>query len=105
IISPVKHHWTDPVYNEPSAYFCGQPYGQLYIAAAPDVPPRTSSPYNALAQIKMTDRALALKAYAQQYGTYTVADLLPEARRLLAQAEAQVRALIQRNVFLAQGQQ
>jgi arabinosaccharide transport system substrate-binding protein len=105
IISPVKRHWTDPVYNEPSAYFCGQPYGQLYIAAAPDVPPRTSSPYNALAQIKMTDSALALKAYAQQYGTYTVAALLPEARRLLAQAEAQVRALIQRNAFLAQGQQ
>jgi arabinooligosaccharide transport system substrate-binding protein len=105
IISPVKHHWTDPVYDEPSAYFCGQPYGRLYIAAAPHVPPRTSSPYNALAQIKMTDSALALKAYAQQSGTYTVAELLPEARRLLAEAEDQVRALMQRNVFLAQGQQ
>jgi arabinosaccharide transport system substrate-binding protein len=103
IISPVKRHWTDPVYDEPSPYFCGQRYGRLYIAAAPDVPPRTSSPYNALAQIKMADSALALKAYALEYGKYTVAELLPEARRLLAQAEAQVRALMQRNVFLAQG--
>jgi len=37
-----------------------------------------------------------------QSGQYTVAELLPEARRLLAQAEAQVRAQMQRNVFLAQ---
>ena len=102
IISPVKRHWTDPVYDEPSTYFAGQRYGRLYIAAAPDVPPRTSSPYNALAQIKMADSALALKAYAQYYGTYTVAELLPEARRLLARAEAEVRAQMQRNVFLAQ---
>ena len=105
IISPIKHHWTDPVYDAPSAYFCGQRSGRLYIAAAPQVPPRTSSPYNTLAQIKMADSALALKAYATQYGMYTVADLLPEARRLLAQAEAQVRAQMQRNVFLAQGHQ
>jgi arabinosaccharide transport system substrate-binding protein len=105
IISPVKRHWTDPVYDEPSAYFCGQQYGRLYIAAAPEVPPRTSSPYNALAQIKMADSALALKAYATHSGKYTVADLLPEASRLLAQAEAQVRTLMQRNVFLAQEHQ
>jgi arabinosaccharide transport system substrate-binding protein len=101
IISPVKRHWTDPVYDEPSPYFGGQRYGRLYIAAAPEVPPRTSSPYNALAEIKLTDSALALKAYAQQYGKYTVAELLPEASRLLAQAEVQVRAQMQRNVFLA----
>jgi arabinosaccharide transport system substrate-binding protein len=103
IISPVKRHWTDPVYDEPSPYFSGQRYGRLYIAAAPDVPPRSSSPYNALAQIKMADSALALKVYATQYGTYTAAELLPEASRLLIQAEAQVREQMQRNVFLAQG--
>jgi arabinosaccharide transport system substrate-binding protein len=102
IISPVKRHWTDPVYDEPSPYFCGQRYGQLYIAAAPDVPPRTSSPYNTLAQNKMAESALALKAYAEHYGAYTVAELVPEASRLLAQAEAQVREQMQRNVFLAQ---
>jgi arabinosaccharide transport system substrate-binding protein len=105
IISPVKRHWADPVYDEPSPYFSGQRYGRLYIVAAPAVPPRTSSPYNALAQIKMADSALALKAYAGQYGKYTLAELLPEARRLLAQAEAQVRELMQRNVFVTQGHQ
>jgi arabinosaccharide transport system substrate-binding protein len=102
IISPVKRHWTDPVSDEPSPYFSGQCYGRLYIAAAPDVPPRTSSPYNTLAQIKMADSALALKAYAMPYGEYTVAELLPEARRMLIRAEAEVHAQVQRNVFLAQ---
>ena len=64
------------------------------------MPLRTSSPYNALAQIKMADSALALKAYAMRYNRYTVGELLPEARRLLARAEAEVRAQMQRNVFL-----
>jgi arabinosaccharide transport system substrate-binding protein len=105
IISPVKRHWTDPIYDAPSAYFCGQRYGQFYIAAAPHVPPRPSSPYNALAQSKITDSALALKAYARRSGRYTVAELLPEARRLLAQAAAQVRRQMQHNVFLTRGQQ
>jgi hypothetical protein len=44
---------------------------------------------------------LALKAYAQKTGRYTVAELLPEARRQLAQAETLVRQHMQRNVFLA----
>ena len=46
------------------------------------------------------DSALALKAYARAHGQYTVAELLPEARRQLAQAEALVRAQMQRNVFI-----
>lgn len=101
IISPIRSNWTDPVYDEPSPYFSGQRYGQLYIAAAPAVPPRTSSPYNTLARFKMGDGALALKAYAETYGKYTVAELLPEARRQLAKAEARVREQMQRNLFLA----
>ena len=69
------------------------------------MPRRASSPYNALAQNQNGRSALALKAYAMQYGRYTVAELLPEARRLLAEAEAEVRAQMQRNVFLAQEKQ
>jgi arabinosaccharide transport system substrate-binding protein len=101
IISPIQSNWTDPIYDEPSPYFSGQRHGRLYIAAAPAVPPRTSSPYNALARFKMGDGALALKTYAQTYGKYTVEELLPEARRQLAKAEALVHEQMQRNVFLA----
>lgn len=100
IVSPVKRHWADPMYDQPSAYFSGQRPGRLYIAEAPEVPLRTSSSYNALAGTKMGDSALALKAFARQYGKYTVEELLPEARRQLAQAEALVRRQMQRNVFL-----
>lgn len=101
IISPIKQNWADPIYDEPSAYFSGQRNGRLYIAAAPDVPLRTSSPYNVLARVKMGDGALALKAYVKKTGRHTVAELLPEARRQLAQAETLVRQQMQRNVFLA----
>ena len=101
IISPIQSNWTDPVYDQPSPYFSGQRHGQLYIAAAPAVPPRTSSPYNALARFKMGDGALALKTYAQTYGKYTVEELLPEARRQLAKAEALVHEQMQRNLFFA----
>jgi arabinosaccharide transport system substrate-binding protein len=101
IISPIKRHWRDAVYNEPSPYFRGQRTGRMYITAAPEVPARTSSPYNALARFKMGDGALALKAYAKKTGRYTVQDLLPEARRQLVHAEALVRQQIRRNVFLA----
>ena len=48
----------------------------------------------------MGDSALALKTYAREHDMYTVAELLPEARRQLAQAEALVRAQMQRNVFI-----
>ena len=102
IISPIKQHWSDPVYDEPSPYFSGQRIGRLYIGAAPHVPRRSSSPYNALALFKMSDAALALKAYAQRAGKYTASELLSEARRQLAKAETLVRRQMQRNVFLAQ---
>lgn len=104
IISPIKRHWSDPVYTEPSPYFSEQRIGQGYIAAAPDVPPRPSSPYNALARAAIGEVALALKSYAQRHRVYTVAALLPEARQRLAQAEAMVQAQIQRNIFLVNKQ-
>jgi arabinosaccharide transport system substrate-binding protein len=102
IVTPIKQHWSDPIFDQPSPYFSGQRTGRLYIAAAPAVPPWTSSPYNALAGFKLGDGALALKAYAHKHGAYTVAALLPEARRQLAKAEALVRDQMQRNLFLAQ---
>jgi hypothetical protein len=49
----------------------------------------------------MGDGALALKAYAKKTGQYTVAELVPEARRQLAEAETLVRQQMPRNVFLA----
>lgn len=101
IISPIKSNWSDPVYDEPSAYFRGQAVGRAFIAQAPHVPRRSSSPYNELARFKVADAAMGLKAYARKHDVYTVEGLLPEAHRLLREAQQRVQVQIDRNVFLA----
>ncbi len=100
IITPVKSFWDDPVFDEPNPFFCGQANGRIYIESAPDVPMRTSSPYNSLALSKLGDSAMALKLYAKRNNKFTVAELMPEAHRLLLLAEKSVQHQIDRNVFL-----
>ncbi|MCC6578859.1 MAG: extracellular solute-binding protein [Phycisphaeraceae bacterium] len=100
IISPIKELWKQPFYDEPDAYFRGQPLGRLYIQAAPDVPRRSSHPYNSMGQWRVVDAAIALKHYAEKNQCFTVEGLLPEARRLLAEAQRRVRVQMDRNVFL-----
>lgn len=101
IISPVKTNWDLPVYAEPDPYFCGQPSGKLYIEQAPYVPIRSSSPYERHALERAVAAAIALQTYANNTGQFTPAALEPEAKRLLAVANDEVRAEIGRNVFLA----
>jgi len=100
IITPVKSFWNDPIYDESSSYYSGQAVGRLYINAAPDVPLRTSSPYNSLALAKLSDAAMELKSYAKDNSVFSVSDLIPEAHRLLLKAEKSVQHQINRNVFL-----
>ena len=99
IISPVKAFWQLPFYHEPDLYFSGQKVGQLYIAEAPHVPPRVSSPYMLLAMERMTALLVTLHAYAESRNEYEAEPLLPEARRLLAEGHAELFAHINRNVL------
>lgn len=101
IIPPSRDSWTQPVFDEPDAYFSGQPAGRLFIRQAPDVPTRSSSPYNTLALARVTDVLLALTDRVAAEGIADPATLVPEARRRLADAQAQVALQISRNVFLA----
>lgn len=100
IITPVKEFWSLPVFDEPDAYFGGQPAGRLFINQAPDVPVRSSSPYGTLAQARVTDALISLAATVGRTGETDVGKLLPEARRLLAFAQDQVARQVDRNVFL-----
>ena len=101
IISPFKSNWVDnPAYAAPDPYFCGQPVGNLYVALAPDVPARTSSPYNTLATRRLSNCLSTLVEYAEKKNTFDPALLEPEARRLLAEAQRDFSALVGRNVFL-----
>lgn len=99
IISPVKDHWELPFYGEPDPYFSGQPVGRMYIAAAPHVPRRHSSPYLDVAKQRLLDVLGALKAIALERGTFEADALLPDAHRLLAAAQADVSQRIARNVL------
>jgi arabinosaccharide transport system substrate-binding protein len=100
IVPPVKRAWSLAIFDEPDPYFSGQPAGRLFLDQAAHVPHRTSSPFNPFAMARLGDALLRLIAYAERTGTYEPAALEPEARRLLAFAQDQVRQQIERNVFL-----
>lgn len=103
IITPASSQWSDPVFDEPDPYFSNQRKGRDYIALAPQVPARTSSPYNTLAKLRVQTAVMSLGAYAERTKRYTVDELRDQALVLLREAEAQVRSQVDRNVFLASG--
>lgn len=105
IISPVKAHWSLPFYREPDPFFSGQPVGALYIAAAPHIPPRVASPYTTLALERMMAVLVALKAHAVARNTFDPAALRPEAQRLLAEAQRDLTARMERNILYHSGTQ
>jgi arabinosaccharide transport system substrate-binding protein len=100
IISPIKANWTQPFYDEPDPYFCGQAIGRMYIRLAPDVPLRPSSPYYNLASQLLNQSVIQLCQYADDHQLYDAAALTPEAQRLLDGAQRELRAQMDRNVFL-----
>ena len=104
IISPVKDLWDKPFYDEPVAYFSGQRIGRLYVTHAPEVPCRTSSPFNMFAKQCVRDALVGLRHFAEEKQCFEPAALLTEARRQLSMAQDQVERQLQRNVFLAEGQ-
>lgn len=100
IISPIIARWSLPCYREPNPFFNGQPSGELYVRAAPDVPPRNSSPFNPMALEALTGVVLRLCREADARGISDPRALEPLARELLAAAETDIRRRIARNVFL-----
>jgi arabinosaccharide transport system substrate-binding protein len=103
IIPPVKASWSDPVFSAPDPYFSGQVSGQLFIGQAGNVPVRTSSPYNDMAVSRLSDVLIALVDRVNKEQISDPKVLLPEARERIAQAQAQIKTLIERNVFLRDG--
>ncbi len=100
IISPVKEFWSDPMYDKPDAYFSGQAPGRMYINLAGDVPPRYSSPFSVLAVERLRTVASRLATYAKAQGDATPESLLPEAKRLLIEAQDEVMEHARRNRFI-----
>jgi arabinosaccharide transport system substrate-binding protein len=105
IVTAVRTFWDDPIFDEPSAFFSGQPAGRLYVDQAPHVPPRSSSPYQRLALAALGDAAMALKTDAERDALFRPEQLLPLARAHLERGEQRVRQLIRRNVFFEAGEE
>lgn len=101
IISPVKEFWSDPIYDAPDTYFRGQPRGRAYINLAPQVPPRYNSPFSGLALVRLQAAASQLAAYADSHPPATRESLLPEAQRVLNQAQEEVMRHVRRNRFFS----
>lgn len=99
IISPYKPLWEADFYDEPDPYFSGQAPGREFIQLAPEVPPRTSSPYNRFARDRVCDALIALRTWAEDTGNYDHDALVAQAHTCLADAENIVRRQIERNVF------
>lgn len=102
IISPVRSLWSDPVYDEPDPFYMNQRKGRMYIELAPQIPLRPSSPYNKQAAIDVRDAMGQLAKYAEDNQLYTIEELLPRARELLAGVQRQTERRMARNAFAAE---
>ena len=113
IISPVKDHWDDPLYDEPVPFYSGQPVGRLMIELAEDVPPRAPSPFKAVADARLATAMFRLAEFVSDHpaavrGASWTQDQLdafrrdivePEAAKLLREAQAEAELVINRNRF------
>lgn len=100
IISPVKALWDAPFYHQSDPFFSNQRVGEMYIELAPQVPARTSSPFNQVTLTRFSEVIMALRRYAIDEEKYAPEELTGEALRLLQAKEDEVRRQIERNVFL-----
>ncbi|MFK7759912.1 MAG: ABC transporter substrate-binding protein [Phycisphaerales bacterium] len=99
IVSPIRSLWPDPVYDEPDPFFMDQPKGRLYLELAPEIPLRTSSPYNFNAVLAVRDAAVNLADWANSNEKYEPEMLEERAAELLAQAQATIERQMSRNAF------
>lgn len=102
IIPPARSLWSLPVFDEPDPYFAGQAPGRVFIDQAPYVPPRSSSPFEYMAFEKASSMAVLLFGYAQRERKYTAEELIPEAKRLLERATAEIQTHMDRAVFMTE---
>ncbi|MEL7472015.1 MAG: extracellular solute-binding protein [Planctomycetota bacterium] len=104
IITPIRTHWDDPVFDTPDPYFRGQAKGRLYVQHASQVPTRHASPFTPTAIQRVADAATGLLRYAQDNDIYEVSSLEPEAKRRLEIAQTSVERLMDANLFLGEAE-
>jgi arabinosaccharide transport system substrate-binding protein len=102
VITPVKAFWDDPIFNEPSPYYSGQPTGRLFINEAEEVPVRSSSPFLELARQELANAMGSSIRRAQAENLDGLESLLPVVQAALERANANVQRQVDRNIFIAE---
>jgi arabinosaccharide transport system substrate-binding protein len=102
IVTPVTEFWSDPIYDQPDAYFSGQAPGRMYINLADQVPDRFNSPFAQLASVRLQAAMSELVRNARSTGKTTRTELEPSARELLEVAQADIMRHVRRNRFYAE---
>jgi len=100
IISPIRSLWDDPVYGEPDPFFMDQPKGLMFIDLAPEIPIRSSSPYNYNAVLEIRDAAINMLNRSQDSsGEVSLSSLIEQAKRELERAQSAIERQMTRNAF------
>lgn len=99
IITPIRSHWDNPIFDEPDAYFGNQAKGRLYLDMAPSVPLRAATPYFKQAREAVQNAVSRTREEAERKSLYTAEEILPIARANLKRAHADVAGIIGRNAF------
>ena len=102
IVSPVTEFWSDPMYDQPDAYFSGQAPGRQYINLADQVPDRFNSPFAQLASVRLQSAASELVRFARTSGKASRAELEPMAKELLESGQTDLMRHVRRNRFYAE---
>ncbi|MCA9311450.1 MAG: carbohydrate ABC transporter substrate-binding protein [Phycisphaerales bacterium] len=101
IITPIRSHWDNPMFDEPDPFYSNQPKGRMYINLAPDVPVRTNSPYFSQAVLRVQDASIKLKQWSVEHGVRETEALEARAMELLEVAQDAVMQHLSRNIFLS----
>lgn len=99
IISPIRSLWDDPVYAEPDPFFMNQQKGLMFIELAPDIPVRSSSPYNYNAVLEIRDSALNVMEWTKNQSDWTEDQLLEQVHSQLERAQGAIERQMSRNAF------
>lgn len=94
ILSAVRASWSEPVFDRPDPYFCGQPIMRLYSRLAGEVPPDHANPFIPKAQEKRDSAFVAAAAYYSAHGEDGFVEYV---RAELKRQADDVRAVIARN--------
>lgn len=99
IISPIRSLWNDPVYAEPDPFFMDQKKGLMYIELAPEIPLRTSSPYNYNAVLEIRDASTNLLNWYNAQENADDAAMIEKTKDLLTRAQRSIERQMSRNAF------